>query len=55
MSSIITWMIICSVCLTINDAVNHWELTADGTIQPQVCECENLKKQNKKCHSISQL
>lgn len=36
MSSVFVVLLLCVLRLNSNVAVNHWELTSDGSIQPQV-------------------
>lgn len=36
MSPVFVALLLCVLRLSSNVAVNHWELTSDGSIQPQV-------------------
>lgn len=36
MSPVFVALVLCVLWLSSNVAVNHWELTSDGSIQPQV-------------------
>lgn len=42
MSSVYAIVLMCIVSMHTNIAINHWELTSDGSIQPQV-NCNSFR------------